>query len=169
MSFRAQLLKASVFNLDDAVAAIGDKYSGRVLVDTGGGIRIWRGRGPEIDPARKAWTEELLTLLNTEAWLDGLWCLIWTDFDLTQAAYGRCVAVYMDKDGDTQFFVDFEDRFEVLLFELFDKVSDCIEAYGHWKEHMKLVGVRADQTIKASQGQESVDKAPQPDIDILSL
>ena len=38
MSFRAQLLKASVFNLDDAVAAIGDKYSGRVLVDTGGGI-----------------------------------------------------------------------------------------------------------------------------------
>lgn len=109
----------------------------------------------------------LCELLNGQIRHDGRWVVGFTHpSELTteyhekfsEIYYNRWFALWIDNDGDPQFTMDCENRFdEVTAVPIFKWVSDAEEAWQKWKHHMRdVLGTkRMEQiSVKRAQGQE---------------
>jgi hypothetical protein len=156
-------------HMDNARAAVGSPESGWMVFTPVWGKKVWRGSGMPLDEMRKYWAEQMLDLLNTEAWLDGRWFVCWVDFDWGTAAYKRAVLGYQDFDFDVNFVLDIEDSLEDMAECMADYIEQAIEAFGTFKEEMKIRGVTPEEMIKAAKGQPSKDPTADPGLDVLGL
>lgn len=153
-----------------ALKAIGSLTDGRMVLEREKGKRIWVGKdGPDLDISRQQFALDILKKLNKELWLDGMWAVAWCDWTLQRAHYTRCNCLFLDKDMDLLFVVTIEDPIDVMWNAIDDYLTQCAAAHWEWQEQMKIVGVKADQTIKAALGQASADKRADPGIDLLNL
>jgi len=136
-----------------------------VLVRRSNGVKqaktllgMWK---PEIAQAEFAYG--LIERLNRQVAHDGVWAVAWCDLDEFMVPQ-RLMMLWKDGDGDVCFMLDTEDDVATLFRAGVDYyVNDATNAFAHYKQLMKAVGVRPDQTRKAAQGQMSVDpsaKAP---------
>jgi hypothetical protein len=161
--------KASA-NTAAAIAAIGSKHDGRLLIEREKGKRIWIGKkGPDLDISRKQFAEDFLKKLNRELWLDGMWAVCWTNWTFQRAHYTECHWLYLDKDMDVQFLVTCEEPIEVMWNNMDHWMDNCVAAWETWRETLQIVGVKPGQKIKAAIGQASADKRADPGIDLLNL
>lgn len=109
----------------------------------------------------------LAQLLNAQIPHDGRWIVAFTHPSETttefhekigEVYYNRWFALWVDKDGDPQFTMDNENRFdEVMAVPLFKWVSDAEQAWTNWKHHMRdVLGDKRMEaaSIKRAQGQE---------------
>jgi len=121
---------------------------------------------PELDPMQAEFARDCLRLFNRELHHDGAWVAIFTHPKpagplQTCTEYARFGFIFIDKDGDAQFTVDWEDGTGELL-----DFSDCllagIDAWGDiaeaaWESWHTLMREALDpsegQLIKKAQGQ----------------
>ena len=152
----------------DAEAAFEDG-DGRfhALIQRNDGSYIGHLMGPQASAEQMMFGCDVLKLLNTELHHDGAWLVEFTNPGpsehalLSQPEYQRFALMWMDRDGDVQFTLDWIAG-EGDLFDFADVLLAGLEMWGDhaeeaWKIwHEKVIQALAPteaQTIKAAQGQ----------------
>lgn len=128
---------------------------------------------PELDPSQMTWGADVLRLLNRELHHDGAWVLCFTHpaepgppetilhNPPKHWEYARYCLMWLDKDGDVQFTVEWV-RHESELFDFADVMLAGIEstaqkaeaAWETWRTMMiEVLDPREGETFKRAQGQ----------------
>ena len=162
------LITASLLRRFEAEASFEDgdgRYFG--LIHRGDGAFLTHGMGPHPSPEQMVFAQDVLKLLNKELHHDGAWVIVFTNpqplalaiSNLTE--YARFAILWMDRDGDVQFTLDWVDG-EGDMFDFADVLLAGLETWGNHAEqawqtwHMiirEAVDPSESQTIKAAQGQ----------------
>ncbi len=123
-----------------------------------------RGADAFVPEAHRVYAVELCNALNREIAFDGKWIVCWCEFDLKIGMPRHLAMLWMDRDGDVQFVVDSHEDIAAQIYGMDDYVQQCAEAHATWREMLKDVGVRDNQTIAAARGQRSADERAMPDL-----
>lgn len=136
----------------------------------GGHVRNSRGILQRVENFYKVqeWQNDhatkLVRLLNYELHHDGSWAVMWTlpGFDGIPTELRMA---FQDVDGDVQLVVESDRKpADLLANGPISHLNNCEKAYQEWREHMKVVDVQKNQTIKMGQGEREKDPSIQPDI-----
>jgi len=123
---------------------------------------------PELGPDQMIWGQDILGYLNTELHHDGAWVLVFTNpktfaESLTgQQDYRRFAVIFLDRDGDAQFTVEWVEHESHDLYDFADVmlagrdwlVAFCEAGWRQW--HMiihEALAPAENQLRKAAQGQ----------------
>lgn len=123
------------------------------------------GGGAFVPEAFKVYATELCNYLQRQAAHDGKWVTCWSEFDLATGWPRMFHLLWLDRDGDTQFVVDIDERVASDIHDHADMLHYHAEpAWQQWREMMKDVDVKPHQTIAAGLGQRSADERAAPDM-----
>lgn len=123
---------------------------------------------PELAPDQMMFARDVLTLLNREIHHDGAWMMVFTNpaaaesVLLVHAEYQRMAFLFVDRDGDPQFTIDWvrgggeeRDFADVLLSGRESWGNRCEAAWQTWKVLMRdTLAPSPEQLIKRAQGQQ---------------
>jgi hypothetical protein len=107
----------------------------------------------------------LLEALVSKLHFDGTWIVAWCDPSPSLVGGGvlvmpvpqRLVWMHKDKDGDVNVVVDTDDTLDEIVETLDQRVNDAALAMQKYREIVKDVEIRPDQSRKAAMGQASAD------------
>lgn len=127
--------------------------------------------GPALEPMQMLWSADVLRALNRELHHDGSWVVCFTHpqpnsmecvlLNPRHKEYGRYALLWLDKDGDVQFTVEWNrgegelrDFAMVMLAGMNSTMAKCETAWGLWHEMMvDVIEPQEGQTFKRAQGQ----------------
>lgn len=135
---------------------------GWVATLVGGRILQSKGTAEMIPLEYRVLAADMLQLLGV-IHHGGQWVAGWTDIDAARGVPRRFIMSWIDRDGDLQFIVDCEDRFEQIALARLDLVAQCEAAFQHYLENLRALDLREDQKIKAVLGERSKDPSAMPD------
>lgn len=103
---------------------------------------------------------DVLRRLNAECGHHGAWVVFWTHprarnvITLGDASYDRWHMVWLDADGDPQFNITCEDRFEDVVKAGVDKwVQDGEDGWQGYKEMLRVIDPQPGQQFMAAKGE----------------
>lgn len=122
---------------------------------------------PALDAMQAVFARDVVSKANREIAHDGAWFIVFTQpgamahLMQTASEYGRFNLVWMDKDGDIRFRLEWEigqdeDAIEfsdVLMQGWESWLSKCETAYLQWAVLTQATDAQSDQTFKKAQGQ----------------
>lgn len=121
----------------------------------------WKVRAPSID--QTVYALDFLDRATRELHFEGSWVVGWTEFSLQTAAYSRFFVMFLDRDGDTCFQIDFDqDPWFVMVAAVDDYLEQCADAHRMWRAHLTDVEVAPSQVYRPHQGEESLDLTQRP-------
>jgi hypothetical protein len=125
------------------------------------GTFLSHGHGPEPDALQQQVAKDLIGCLNKKLNHDGAW--VWVYCDPPKAPvlaisvdpgvwYDRFVIMWMDRDGDVQFPIEFSRPFPEYIMEGPDPMIEACEAgWSMWKLHMRdILAPTEDQMSKSA-------------------
>lgn len=149
----------------EAVLEEGDGRHYAVIQRSNGDF-IAHDRGPPLSPEQVMFARDVLDLLNRELHHDGAWVVVFTHPKPASAAdataeYARFAMMWMDRDGDIQFTVDWVegegdifDFPDVLMAGRETWANHAEEAWTTWRGLMvDVLDPSEGQTFKRAQGQ----------------
>lgn len=135
-------------------------------------LKVHHPFGPSASIEQILWAGQVLRLLNADVHHDGAWVLVFThllpvNIDAllagNRAGYGRYALIWIDKDGDPQFTVewlagenaDFSRFADVINAGIESTAQKCEAAWMTWHLHMrKIPEVREGQhTFRRAKGE----------------
>ena len=122
---------------------------------------IEHATGPAIVADQKMFAADMIPALNKHLHHDGAWLIVFCDpapgtfVPIAGTNYGRFVIMWMDKDGDVQFPIEFDRDFTFYLIEGPDLMLEkCEAAWQNWKWAMKaIIQPKEGQTFKRALGE----------------
>lgn len=122
---------------------------------------IEHSTGPAIISDQKMLAVDLVPALNKHLHHDGAWLIVFCDpapgafVPVSGSNYGRFVIMWMDRDGDAQFSIEFDRDFTLYLVEGPDPMLEkCEAAWQNWNWAMKtVIQPREGQTFKRALGE----------------
>jgi hypothetical protein len=156
----------------EAEIEAGDRRHYAVLQRSDGRFLEHNPASPEIDQMQAVFARDLLAMLHKELHHDGAWVIVFTDPALPEivlsnvAEYRRFALMWVDRDGDPQFTLEWVngesdelDFADVLLSGLESWGDRAETAWQNWKVLMRdVIDPTSEQTFKRAQGQ-----APKPE------
>lgn len=140
--------------------------------------------GLQMGEDEMIFTSKLLPMLNKELHHDGAWHCVFTHYrpevireglksPEIRMQFTRLALIWMDKDGDVQFPLDWVSG-ESEMLDFAEVLAAGIEAWGdlaenawqQWRKFMvEVVDAKAGQTIKAAQGERGAE--PRLDVELV--
>jgi hypothetical protein len=137
----------------------GDGRHYAVIRSNDGSLLVHDPGSPSISGEQWIWTADLLELLNRELHHDGAWVVVFTH---PLPDYRRYVLLWLDRDGDVQFALEwvagensgFRDFVDVLLAGVHSTAQKCQVAWEIWHTMMiEVIEPREGQTFKRARGE----------------
>jgi hypothetical protein len=157
----------------DAEAGPGQGQYYAIILRENGDLVVHHPTGPQLDPIQQLWAGNLLKMLNRELHHDGAWVIVFTNpkpnaeglaiyAHPAHREYLRYAIVFVDKDADPQFTVewlagdnaDFSTFAQVVAAGIESTCQKCEAAWELHQEYMvKLIAPKEGQTFRKAKGE----------------